>query len=376
MNRSKFVYLVSLTIIFIYLFLSIYETYILELVGHITRPYLILFVVFLFFNIRRTIFKVDQLLLMIWLLFYCLSLLWTPNIGQASLYVGTIIIMTTISILCGSCYFSKDLVRHVVELYKWCSVSLATLGLFFSEPISVHNTVRMALTIGGVQADPNNLVALYTIGSGLTLFSLKKGGRHVLINLIGLLICVYSILITGSRSGILILGVQFLIWFFYANKEARVVVKIIVSAIIVAIAGYIMFTYVNVETLERILGTGDLAFTDSTGRDDYWRTALNLFKASPILGHGWGAYPAHNTFLTILVDIGIVGLGLLLVYMARLFLRIIKCKNDMALVIFCSGVMQSFLLDAQNKRFFWNIIILSVLIINSYADSSKNTKFY
>lgn len=372
MKNSKWVYYISLVIFFIYLFLSIYEVYVSELIGNISRPYLVLFVVFMFLNIRMRSVTVDQTILFIWLLFYCLSLLWTTNIGQASLYIATIIIMSSIAILCGNCYFSKNFVDTIVAFYKWCSISLAFLGVFYSEPISVDNSVRMVLTIGGVQPDPNNLVALYTIGSGLALCSLQKDSKHKVVNLLGLFLCVYSILITGSRSGILILGVQFLIWIFYINRGTGVVMKTLLGLSLILGIGYIFYNFIDIETMERLLGLGDLEFTDSTGRKDMWQVALEHFCSSPIVGNGWGSYPAHNTFLTILADIGLVGLGLIILYLSRLYVRILKYNDYYALMIFVSGMIQSFLLDAQNKRFFWNIIILSVLIINSYADSTRN----
>ena len=143
---------------------------------------------------------------------------------------------------------------------------------------------------------------------------------------------------------------------------------------ILAVTGYIIVSFISVDTIDRLFGKGDLAFTDSTGRDFLWTKALNLFYQSPLLGNGWGAAPAHNTFLTFLVDVGIIGTGLILIYLFRIFIRIIKYKDMGALAIFIPGIIQSFFIDAQNKRFFWNIIILSTLIINTYANTTFNTK--
>ena len=69
-----------------------------------------------------------------------------------------------------------------------------------------------------------------------------------------------------------------------------------------------------------------------------------------------------------------MGLGLIVIYLSRIFIRILKYRDAAAFTIFISGFIQSYLIDAQNKRFFWNITILSVLIINSYAHNTLNSK--
>lgn len=373
MLKVKVRYLLGLFIFFIYLFLSIYESYVDEIFGNLTRPYLILFTVYMFLNMSIKSISLNQILLTLWLLFYYATLLWTPNFQQASLYIGTITIMCLITIISENCYFSDSFVKAVILMYKWLSVSMGVLGLFFSEPINVNGTVRMVLTLQGVQPDPNNLLVLYAIGSGLSLVSIKKNSKYLLINLLAFFINTYCILITGSRSGILILVVQLFIWLFYVSRDMSKFFKGIILVIIIFMTGYLMRNFIGYDTIERLFGLGDLAFVDGTGREDRWRVAIDHFLVSPIVGNGWGSYPSHNTFLTLLVDMGIVGFSFFALYLVRIFIRIIKLKDNAALMILIPGLIQAILLDAQNKRFFWNAIIIAILIINTYAVNNKDT---
>ena len=371
MYKHSIRYLLGIVIFFIYLFLSVYESYIDELFVNITRPYLILFTLYMFLNMRVKSIGVNQLNLALWLVFYYITLLWTPNLHQASLYVGTVSIMCLITIISENCFFPKPFVDVTVGMYKWLSISMGILGVFFSEPLNVNNTVRMVLTLGDIQPDPNNLVVLYAVGSGLALVSIRKNEKHILINIAAFLINSYCILITGSRSGILILAVQLLIWLFFISSNMNKALKCVVVATIILLIGHVMRNYISYDTIERLFGLGDLAFVDGTGREDKWRDAINFFKNSPIVGNGWGSYPCHNTFLTLLVDVGLVGFALFALYIVRLLIKIIKYREYTALMIIVPGFIQAILLDAQNKRFFWNAIILAVLILNTYVANNK-----
>ncbi|WP_395549347.1 MULTISPECIES: O-antigen ligase family protein [unclassified Lacrimispora] len=96
--------------------------------------------------------------------------------------------------------------------------------------------------------------------------------------------------------------------------------KLIVIGVVLFILAYLFVPGVS-NIVTRILtpnSTDDI----SSSRFYLWSVALNMFRSSPIFGHGWGKYlnavagstfqGAHNDYFQLLGEIGIIGL---LVYM-------------------------------------------------------------
>ena len=103
-------------------------------------------------------------------------------------------------------------------------------------------------------------------------------------------------------------------------------------------------------------------------------------RNSPIVGGGWGGYKLagfgsssaiHNTFLTSLCDCGIIGTILLLAPIGGLMFEAVKRKNNFVLFLLICGLVPSFFIDAINKRFFWNAIVISIMLINYQKRTGK-----
>lgn len=147
--------------------------------------------------------------------------------------------------------------------------------------------------------------------------------------LVLLLVNVYALFLTSKRSqffGALIAIT--LVYILYSNKN---VTKRLASTMV--IIAFLYWAYIFL--LPRIPGLGTIAakmdnLTTSNagllnGRLGLWQRAIDMFMSSPILGHGFGSYSdyasetvaittsAHNYFLQIAAELGVVGLVLYIV---------------------------------------------------------------
>jgi O-antigen ligase len=119
------------------------------------------------------------------------------------------------------------------------------------------------------------------------------------------------------------------------------------------------------DVIERVVNTGRYGGDVTTGRAHFWRVTLNVIRSYPLLGTGLGAFgvaytrfdtinpllrleQAHNDYLQLLADAGIVGGLLGLIFVVVLFrqgLRRIntadKFRRGVALGALggCSGVL-------------------------------------
>lgn len=354
----------------LYLFLSIYEGYISPILGSVSRFFLILFFFYflIFYGVKKV--SVMQGLMLAFLVYYCISIAWTPNIEQAFLYMPTVVIMLLLLIIFSNIHFPLSYVNRLLSVYKYISFSVGILGLFFSKPYK-EVLSRSVLTLFGVQIDPNNLVALYGIGVGLSLYSLVIEGKAKFLNLCISVVNIYCIFSTGSRSGIVLVAVLLLLLLFIKRERISFFNQIVMLFFL--FLGCIgLISFLPETTVERLLGSDELSFTDGTGREDYWSVGLSLFLQHPISGNGWGAFSCHNTFLTMLVDIGLLGFITFLSFLYLLFRRTVNYKTVLPMMLLMIGLLPSFFIDAQNKRLFWNAFLIPILIVNSYIYVESN----
>lgn len=352
----------------IYIFLSIYELWVGAIIGPVSRFYIIIYLCYLLVKMRSL--KVDVIFasMLAWVVYSFMSTIWSQDIEEASISIYTMALMALLTLLLGQYQLSSKQIIRILDFYLLVSASLVILGLFFSRPITEDNETRNVVYLFGLAPDPNNLLTLYSVCFSISIYYALFLKRMRIINYVLTLLSVYVIFNTGSRSGIIILLflTSILFWYGQKDKPLHSKVKITIVAILILFVIYLLMpVFLSDSVYDRIMGKGELAFMDSTGREVRWSTALNEWLNSNILfGLGLGSAPAHSTFITMLVALGIIGYTFFLIFIFGTVIKIIRQGNVLALLLFVSPMLQSFFIDAQNKRFFWNGIIFPYLLYN------------
>lgn len=365
-------------LIYIYIIISFYEGYLNQFIGSYTRYYIFALIIVLLFSYKKIRITSFHWLMFFWLGFKIFSIVW----GQGSPYrsgnvsthlyahlgmVGLFIAMTLVS-------YNEKFIKNVVNLSMYTSFSLAVLGLFFSQ---AYNGVqsRQVLTMFGYQTDPNNLAAFYLVGYGIALLYLMSAKTERLKFMLITIITGYSIIMTGSRAGFLAMIIILLsiIVFDKSKKSFSKRFKKLLTAVIAGSVFYlIIINFMPVDSLNRIIGFD--AYASGSGRDYLWETAVSLIREKPLFGWGWGGNPiqgSHNTIITMILEVGIIGTLLFMFPIILVFKRSLYKKNSLAIVVLLSGLLPSLSIDAINKRFLWNGIILTLMIINSIKTNYK-----
>lgn len=361
-SRSHFI------ILTIYIFLSIYELWVGVFIGPVSRFYIIAYLGYLLVKMHSLNVNGVYASMLAWIVYSFMSTIWSQDVEEASISIYTMALMALLTLLLGQYRLSSKQILNILDVYLLVSASLVILGIFFSRPISENNETRNVLSLFGLAPDPNNLLTLYSICFSISIYYALFLKRARIINYILALLSVYVIFNTGSRSGIIIFFflVSILLWYGQENKSIHDKVKIIIITVLLLFVIYLLMpVFLSDSVYDRIMGRGDLAFMDSTGREERWSMALNEWLNGSILfGLGLGSIPAHSTFVTMLVALGIVGYTFFLIFIIGTVIKIIRQGNVLALLLFVSPMLQSFFIDAQNKRFFWNGIIFPYLLYN------------
>lgn len=189
-----------------------------------------------------------------------------------------------------------------------------------------------------------------TLGLALGLIfagSLEKEKRFIY--LFAALLMGVALIMTGSRGGIVSLIAEILFLLAFAGvrrrrrreteakagriRKAGLRTALALTLIIGLFAGVVLLG--GEEALSRLVGTVNLD-DPTTGRAHFWSVTVDIIKAHPIVGTGLGAFPvvytrydsrnglyrleqAHNDYLQILSDGGIVGGILALGFVIMLF---------------------------------------------------------
>lgn len=367
-----------------YIFLSFFEVYIQQFLGPINRFYMLLMAGILLiisgFSLNLNVYNISILL---WFIFKCLSVVWSngSNSDEVSSHMASQIGIVLMTAVLSGINYDKRVISWCIKSLLLFSFLYGFLSLFFARAYHGTFTGRQVLTLFGAQNDPNNNAAFLVFAASIALYSIVFEHRCLILNTCIILINTYAIFLTGSRAGFLsiafVVGVVILTYPFCQKKDkgkGNALLSVMFIIIVGLILVYLSRDYLPTNIRDRLLAFDE--YEEGSGRTAKWENALKVFLDSPLFGKGWGGYVldgynkggVHNTFLTNLCDTGIIGTILLIIPIICIVIQSIKKREALALIILIDGIFFSLTLDAINKRFFWNAIYVSIMMLN-YKES-------
>lgn len=175
----------------------------------------------------------------------------------------------------------------------------------------------------GMGFDPNDQCVELAIGIPIACFLRSRAfpAAGSWLWLLAVPFLAFGCILTGSRGGLLALCAASLMIPMSMKtvpRSQRVIGSLMLATGVLCAA--LMMPQTSTERYAQILQ--QIQDGDMTGRGDIWRAGLQLIPGHWFTGVGAGAFPsavsvylgytivAHNTFLTVLVELGIVGLSL------------------------------------------------------------------
>ena len=213
-------------------------------------------------------------------------------------------------------------------------------------------------------------------------------GRLFFVALLGFL--GVAMILSGSRKSIILVAVALLCYIMISSKLhviRNTVITIVIAYLIVYLFNNIPFLYDNIgyrfeRFFDMLQGTGGDG--SSIERQAMINTGLSAFWDRPLFGHGINCFKdifktvgreayAHNNYIELMVDVGIVGL---LVYYAYLIYILIVPKRFTKDVLFASSLLLAVLVTdygrvSYNDGFLQYILCIVICIL---FKTQKNTK--
>lgn len=307
------------------------------------------------------------------------TLLWSADLEMGSYYFFAMANMVFIVIIASTLSWNKNDIDQLLTFFQLAAGIFSLIIVVQGETFGSFS--RATLSIGGTMEDPNNMAAMLLIptiisvwkilnNEGIKLFST----RIVLLNFVLLGLPVTAMLMLGSRGALIsaMAGTLFLLMF--NNKYSRgsqssfKTLTIFKTLIIIAAVIVIVIPYIDADILQR--------FTISRMEEDkgsnrlvIWEMAISEFFKAPLFGIGLGSFQAitqkgvHNQFLIVLVETGIAGFVLFTGSLIILLRKTLQYKLGLLAAILISTIVVVFFLDSYNKKFLWNAVLISIIIL-------------
>ncbi|WP_221567170.1 O-antigen ligase [Alkalihalobacillus sp. TS-13] len=232
--------------------------------------------------------------------------------------------------------------------------------------------------------DPNELCLTVILGVPLSSYLLSYINSRFM-NILNRFYPLFATLIvffTGSRTGLVLLFIS-LIYVFFLSETSKKFKIIKVSCILVILL--IIFTVLkdsiilSLPNMQRFFMIEQEINSGQFGNREYiWKGGIDLFLKNPMLGIGVGTFSfeikdyigemkvAHNTFLSILVEQGIIGFSIYLSIFLGIFISSTKLlKENMFLVwvITIIILMGTFTLTFEHRKILWVTILFLIVFI-------------
>ena len=183
-------------------------------------------------------------------------------------------------------------------------------------------TMRSSLIIGDRETDPNdyanNLLLPLSLAVGVMLTARRRTAQ-MLAGAVAAIIMT-AIILTMSRGGLLSVFAMAIVYLYRFRLRMKALIPVAVMALLLMAAPSLFF--------QRLFSAVD---SGGAGRTDIWKAGFVAFQHYPIFGAGLGNFPAafdrfageaprfegygrgsHNIYLGVSVELGIIGLLLLL----------------------------------------------------------------
>jgi O-antigen ligase len=235
-------------------------------------------------------------------------------------------------------------------------------------------------------ADPNSLAMNLALGLPMAWY-LGMTHHRALVRWIArayLPISLLAITLTGSRGGLITAFVALLIVpLTLPNLSPG---KMVTAIALLILSGALAVAYVPENIVERLATTGESVQSLSLGgRFRLWRAGMHAFSDRPVMGYGtasfkhaitpelgYTAQTAHNSYLSVLVEEGLIGLLLFLFMLSMVFLdafRLPRLERRFALVLLATLCVAMLPLTWEDEKPVW--LIMAALIGLSHAEARR-----
>jgi O-antigen ligase len=316
------------------------------------------------------------------------SIFWSKSTNYwlyfSNIYLNQFVFFALVSILA---YKTIDI--RLLRITFIITAFLSSIYLIVS-PVAFSETGgRRTIYIFSNYFDPNIVGAVISIGFLICLYKLLS--TYKISYFIMSFVIFYGILLTGSRGsvGSVILSTTFtLIYGLIRNKKYLYLFSLFVLGFIlfININNLLLLLPLDLQNrfgLDSFLEITELNLNEHS-RSTIWFYFGGLFVQAPVFGYGSGSFlptlasvyrlsGAHNIYILVLLEFGIVGFLLFFTPVLFLLFHFFKRNNYEGLLILFGILSINFFLDGLQYKYFWIALMYLYILLNRDTILFKKT---
>lgn len=309
--------------------------------------------------------------------FICICSLFSIPVGfnEYNAYFTVFLNILIVVIACAVTFTTYD-----VLLWKRCLIFAAILlgVLAIVSPGQVGSewvSGRVVPNVMGSQQDPNEFCGYYLLPvATMTYFGIQRRNPAYIALLVFFF---YTVLMTGSRGGLMAVGVAFAVALAAAVRNDKHKIPICLAAIFILLMLALKFESILrlfPDAISSRFLSGEASTGTAESRMAIWRQLISAFFDSNVLqqlfGHGFGTTTlansahlvAHNVYIELLYDVGILGL---ISFVGMLIAACLCAAHKRDYVVLAAILGEAVLIVSLSS--FWSKTLWGLLILGYVA---------
>ena len=372
-QRSKSASRLAVWLISAFLFLSMIEFFMFSssagtLLKYFQMGCLVIMVVLVLSSSKKVIRISSMAICLLALAFVLgLSLVWTEDVSRGLAVFRSCILQIVFILMALQFDYDEGSLRIMQRALALGGLLLAVLMLTRAETYAAY-TDRFSLSVDGNTAmDPTNMGGLLALSFAVLLPMTFDKRSFVIFKWAGMVLILVAMLMTGSRGAVLSCAGA-VVMALVVQRSFKKKFKFLILIEFVVIAFIAANNKLGWGLLENVIARFEEE--GGSGRLEIWSAALPRFWDAPIFGIGLGSSPlliyrltgenvgSHNTYITFLLEGGIILLSIVLILYFAIFKRLRKRGCVGALSCLTASFVCSFFVDTYNKKIFWIPLLL------------------
>lgn len=255
--------------------------------------------------------------------------------------------------------------------------ALSTIYSFVTDTGNNLGLVEGRYTAAG--ANENELGITLALSLVMSCYLLARNAGWRVMWVVHIPLCVLAICLTGSRGSLIASAVAALIFPLsfrsFSRPQKWLVLLSLLTLVVMALAFLPHTTWERIGTIHSEISEGTL-----TKRTYIWAAGLDVYREHPIVGVGAGAfgpsvysrldisYVAHNSYLSVLVELGVIGailFAMVLVGLFRLAILLPKLESRTWIILLLTWSVAVFSVTWEHRKPTW--FLFGLLIAQSAA---------
>ena len=316
---------------------------------------------------------------------YLVGIWWSPIPEYSTDILKTYIMLILMSLMFTYLISDEYKFRGAYQAYV-CGCYMATGIIFYNYLNGIEGPYYQRYTVEHIETDNMAILLAFGIPMGVWLYTQAKHWSIKVLNLSSVPIIFYGIFLTGTRTG-LVCGTIGLMYLAFTQRKASFNLKMIYTGVVIGAAVGVV-SLAPAASVERIFSIGEAVASGNLNyREVIWQHTLSAWADNPILGSGTGALGhalnpyhvnfewAHNAYLQILGENGIIGLAIYLLMVGSLLYYALKCQIEtkfFLLTLWFTIFISQMTLHSQNLKEVW--FVWSVIGVHGYYYSKKTAR--